>query len=309
MMVARNERVIDLNELPAACCDATAIFIDERGQEVCKHCGMVHGHEYVGQDRRAYSKEERDARCHSAPMVRFPCTAITLHDINVFMETAVQRARMAYLRKIHYQTVKRGDFQNRAEIARVCMELGLSDVMKADVERIYTRARGMKLAHYGMASMIAASAMAAARLHGVPVMLADLAPVLPRGKDGKHFLDQTYHKIVRIALPAMRLKLPPVNIRLLLHYRAARLRVGPAIEYEAVELARSLDKGSKLVLQGKSPDAIVAGLLYYTMINDGSNVTQEKIARACNVTEVTLRHVVQVLDPPAKQGQGKERGK
>jgi transcription initiation factor TFIIIB Brf1 subunit/transcription initiation factor TFIIB len=100
--------------------------------------------------------------------------------------------------------------------------------------------------------------------------------------------------VKREVLPALHVPLPPVLIQALVQRRAGEMKLPWDHVTRLLVAGYTLDNRKlPTVLVGKSPLAIVAALVYLEV----PKMTQLEIAKACGVTEVSIRNLVKIVEP------------
>lgn len=284
------------------CCEKPAIFVDAHGIVICRNCGMVIEQELVMHERRAYSITEINERRHAKPMVKNVFTTFSLNPLsrdarNTNGEQHAQLCRMLALQ--HYTSI-RATRQDWSLMRKICSELQYPEWILNDSMRIYLKVRETKLAKGGiMSCFIAASIMAAARIHGVPCMFHDVSGLINMAsKEGSlHGVYCAYYKIKGKVLPLLNMQIRPLNYALLLHRRAMQMKIQPDMVRAALKFIQEMDIALLNKVRSKTPDGVIAAIIYIVHGLSNKRMTQIEVATACNVTEVTVRNIAKVLLP------------
>jgi transcription initiation factor TFIIIB Brf1 subunit/transcription initiation factor TFIIB len=280
----------EIIEQPAVCCENPFLFLADTGEWVCRNCGMIKETEIVTDtaERRAYTEEDRRKRYHIAPLS-------DNMDLQSFYHWHCAEDTTKYRRMAHLQA-QTMPYRYRSKIFKDiqarCTRYGLSRPICMLAFTIADKAQKMKFMRgSSIDRLVRCSIYFAARIHGRATTMRDFGI---RGGERSH--NSIFSKIRFIVLPALNLKVPPVQFKNLLFTRVIAgdlpMNVGiKAFDYWNVIKALEPDFGS-----GKMPDGIIAALLYHMLDEEGmigrtqyGDWTQKTVSEICHVTEVTLR--------------------
>lgn len=269
-----------------------------RGETVCERCGLVltEGEIDHGPEWRAFNPEQREERSRTGPG-----RTIMRHDMGLGTQigsakdvkgedrSKVYRMRRYHRRATYRPGQDRETIRALSEIERLAGNLGLPDEAAETAAQIYRRARKENFLHgRSVEGTAAASIYAASRMQQVPRPLDDIEEEAQReGKD----VARTYRKLCQ----ALELPVPITTPRDLLPSFASRLELPPRIEQRAIDLIGATDQEA---LTGKNPASVAAAALYRAARELGDHRTQEAVAEAAGVTEVTVRARLKDLADP-----------
>ncbi|MDK2907954.1 MAG: transcription initiation factor [Candidatus Woesearchaeota archaeon] len=274
-------------------CGSVNLFYNkERGEIICKDCGLVIEDKMIdfSQEWRDFEDDDKGGvKRGGAPMTytqydRGLGTEIgRKSDISKFSSKA--RNKFFRLRKWQYRistAIERNLKLALAELKRVSSYLKLPASVEEEAARIYTQAvqRGLVRGR-SMESVVAGSLYAACRRHEVPRTLDELSEA--SGIDKKE-IGRTYRFITR----ELEIKILPSNPVDYLARFVSSLKLSPETQSLAVEV---LNKAQKAELtSGRGPTGIAAAALYVAALINGEKRTQREVADVAGVTEVTIRN-------------------
>ena len=211
---------------------------------------------------------------------------------------------MFRMQRINNQAIPRGYKRDRLYLENIARLLNFQKWVIEDAFRIYSAVRKCHLSIGGiLQDYVFACLLAAARVNGVPCSLVDFTLAVQdsnvvdsqatrKGSLGsRRNIRRAYQKIVAI-LPSMHMRVKPLSLVDLLHVRAISLGITSRVERQCVAMITRARKTRASELAGKAPDSIIAATLY---VCSKGELTQEMIAKACHVTEVTLRHLARKM--------------
>lgn len=132
-----------------------------------------------------------------------------------------------------------------------------------------------------IAAMVAASLYAACRFTKIPRTLKEIAEA--RLRDQKE-IARAYRMIVR----NLKMKMPIDNPLDYVTKIAEKAGVSSDVEGLAIKVIR--DAKNKHATMGKDPSGLAAAALYIASKIKKENITQSRLARAADLTEVTIRN-------------------
>jgi len=269
------------------------------GEVVCTACGLVIGPTYyTGQDWRAYTPEETQARARTGPPVTvmladggMTCVGFAgsppLWDGRGHLIPARRRADVIRMAGWQYRC-RPGRASLAAvlrEVDRLGAQMHLGPATKAAAARLARRALGAGIAvGRSIDTVAAASVYLTLRLLRHPVTYAQVAEVSsePLRRIGV---------VSRLMQERLGLRLPPVRPADYVDAVASRLGMSPAV----VRLAREMAELVADRTAGAAPTAVAAAAVYVAGIRCGEKRRQRDVARAARVTDVTLRRMQNVI--------------
>jgi len=288
----------------------TVIIDPESGEIICSNCGMVISDKVQDMSRpewRVFSAEEVNDRCRTgAP------TSLARHDRGLY--TIIGRTDKDgaghKLGASTYSTIKRlrvWDFRTQSRTATAINlmhafneldvlsdKLALPDAAVEKTAYIYRKAQRRGLVRgRSINALLAASAYIACREIGIPRSLRDIASASNIKR--KHLA-----KAYRLLLIELDLKVPLVDQMKCIAKVANIANLSEKTKRQAISIMNEVRKDEILLSAGKNPMGFAATILYVSSINIGENITQNDIAQAAGVTEVTLRNRLKDLKSKLK---------
>jgi len=289
----------------------TVIIDPESGEIICSNCGMVISDKVQDMSRpewRAFSAEEVNDRCRTgAP------TSLARHDRGLYTIIGKTDKDGAghKLDASTYSTIKSlraWDFRTQSRTATAINfiqafnaldvltdKLALPDAVVEKTAYIYRKVQKRGLVRgRTITALLAASAYIACREIGIPRSLRDIASASNIKR--KHLA-----KAYRLLLVELDLKVPLVDQMKCIAKVANIANLSEKTKRQAISIMNEVRKDETLLLSdGKNPMGFAATILYLSSINIGENITQNDIAQAAGVTEVTLRNRLKDLKSKLK---------
>ncbi len=273
------------------CGSINLIFNKERGEVICKDCGLVVEEKMIdfSHEWREFEQEASKMRRAGAPMT------YTKHDMG--MGTSIGKTadlyqlrgkdRDKYFRLKKWQhristAIERNLKLALAELKRVSSYLKLPESVEEESARIYTLAvqRGLVRGR-SMESVVAGALYAACRRHEVPRTLDELSEA--SGIDKKE-IGRTYRFITR----ELGIRILPSNPVDYIPRFASALKLSAESQSKAVEILEMAQKAE--LTSGRGPTGIAAASLYVAALMNNEKRTQREVADVAGVTEVTIRN-------------------
>jgi len=298
--VKKNSTYKNIQRCPE--CGGKNIIIDHtRGDTICADCGLVINDDLLideGPEWRSFtSEEERErSRVGSPTTYLLPdkglSTSIGKTNRDIFGQpfqpknrAQIYRLRKLQIRTIVYDSVAKNLSKALPEISRVASQLGISRNVQKTAAMIYRKAvkkglvRGRKIE-----TMATAAIYLACRLHRIPRSLDDFEEVA---------LDKNLRYCVRIMLRNLNLQFPRAKAKDFIPGLANQLDMSIEAQKKAIEIIEAIEELG--IGGGKSPIGLAAAALYIASILTGLRRTQKEIAKAANITEVTIRNRYQEI--------------
>ena len=173
-------------------------------------------------------------------------------------------------------------------------KLALPDAVVEKTAYIYRKAQRRGLVRgRSINALLAASAYIACREMEIPRTLRDIAAASNIKR--KHLA-----KAYRLLLIELDLKVPLVDQMKCIAKVANKANLSEKTKRQAISIMNEVRKDEILLSAGKNPMGFAATILYLSCINTGENITQNDIAQAAGVTEVTLRNRLKDLKSKLK---------
>ncbi|MBW2999660.1 transcription initiation factor IIB [Candidatus Woesearchaeota archaeon] len=284
--------MVDFVKKCPECAGINLFWNRDKGEVICKDCGLVVEDKMVDFDQEWREFESEDAekrRRTGAPMT------YTQYDQGLGTEVG-QKADLSKLaskdknkffrlRKWQYRistAIERNLKLALAELKRVSSYLKLPKMVEEEAARIYTLAvqRGLVRGR-SMESVVSGSLYAACRRHDVPRTLDELSEA--SGIEKKE-VGRTYRFVTR----ELGITILPSNPADYIARFASSLKLSAETQSRAIEILESAQKAE--LTSGRGPTGIAAAALYVSALIHGEKRTQREVADVAGVTEVTIRN-------------------
>lgn len=296
-------------------CGSTKLVYDyTRGDVICAVCGYVISEREIdlGPEWRAFTAEERERRSRvGAPLTRLTPDSLST-DIDWRSKDAAGREiglrkkiEMLRLRKWHVRarvqsSIERNLSQAAIELERLGAQLGLPKRILDRALEIYRRALETSLVRgRSIESVMAAAVYAACREMRIPRTLDEISKFT---RAGRKDVARCYRLLVREAT----LKVPLPSAVDFVPRIGAILNLSASTVRKAIDILKRAQRTG--LTAGKDPAGLAAAAIYIAAMMQGEMRTQKEVARAAQVTEVTVRNrykeLVKKLDIrlPIKKG-------
>jgi transcription initiation factor TFIIB len=278
-------------------CGSTNLVVDsEMGEYVCGRCGLVIEENIPNQEAewRAFTPQERASRARAGTPTNFSHYDKGLSTVIRVEKDALGRplspkVRQQMWRLRRWQTRSKIHASQSRNLMLAMSELQrLSDIlhMPSSVHDmaaiIYRKALNEGLVRgRSIGGMIAGALYAAVRFTKVPRTLKEIAEASQRtGKE----IARSYSVIVR----NLDMKMPIDDPTDYITKVAEKAKVSSDVEGLAIKLIKEAKKN--FATTGKDPSGLAAAILYLSAKMLKEKVTQAQLAKAANVTEVTVRN-------------------
>lgn len=264
----------------------------EKGEVICKDCGLVVEDKMVDFTREWREIEGEDAqkrRRTGAPMTYTQFDQGLGTEVgqkaDLFQLGGKDRNKFFRLRKWQYRistAIERNLKLALAELKRVASYLKLPSSVEEEAARIYTLAvqRGLVRGR-SMESVVAGALYAACRRHEVPRTLDELSEA---SNIEKKEIGRTYRFITR----ELGITVLPSNPADYIARFASSLNLSAETQSKAIEILEQAQKAE--LTSGRGPTGIAAASLYVSALIHGEKRTQREVADVAGVTEVTIRN-------------------
>lgn len=288
-----------LSTVEAKCpeCGSAEVVMDrETGETVCGACGLVVGEGMMdrGPDWRASSQEERDEKMRVGPPIDVTHydkglpTMIKVDEdafgrpLSPEVRQQMWRLRRWNLRARLHTSASRNLAKAMAELELLSDKLSLPPFVRETAAVIYRRALGENLVQgRSIAAIVAASIFAACRIHRTSKTLREVAHVSTRR-------EKEIFRSYRLILRSLGLDIPldgPLD-----HVSKIAERAGVSGEVQGLAVRILQEAREKRAVGGKDPTGLAAAALYVAGLLRGEKMSQKDIARAADLTEVTIRN-------------------
>lgn len=278
-------------------CGGTKLIYDPtRGEIICAECGYVIREREIdrGPEWRAFTPEEREKRSRvGAPITRLTPDSLstdidwrskdaTGREIGLKKKIEMLRLRKWHIRARVQSSIERNLSQASIELERLGSQLGLPQYAMDRALEIYKKAleTGMVRGR-SIESVMAAAVYAACREKKIPRSLDEIAKYT---RAGRKDVARCYRLLVRET--QVKVPLPsPIDFA---------PRIGELLKLSTQTIKKAIEilkKAQEMGLTaGKDPAGLAAAAIYIAALLSGEVRTQKEVARAAQVTEVTVRN-------------------
>lgn len=265
-------------------CEGTIMFIKEKGEDVCRQCGLIMNErqvDYSHSGKRAYTNQEKNNREQTgAPIsILLPDMGLsTVIDTQKITNPDLKRAAK-WNTRITWQ--KRNLLIATTELKRISSNLSLPNHVKKEGMRLYIGAFKRKLLRgRSINAMVAACLYVACRQKGIPRTLQEIleeASVSPKD----------VRRSISILMKEFKLKTQITDPVALIPRYVTDL----GLDSEIVALTSKILTAyvSNFPISGIDPKGLCAGAIYIACKLRNIELTQLQIADSIGITEVTLR--------------------
>lgn len=278
------------------CRSPTLVTDGNNGEVVCSQCGLVIVENILNQapEWRAFTLEEQRSKSRAGAPIRYSHFDKGLHttiqgskDAAGHPLSAKAKRRAWRLRKwqnrsrIH-DSRNRNLIQAMNELQILSEKLHVSFSIKELAAIIYRKALEENLTRgRTIAAIVAAAMYVAFRFTKTPKTLNDIVEVSARSRGE---VSRAYRLIVR----TLKIEMPSHDPLSYVSRIAEKAKISGKAQGVAVKILRKAKR--KRVTVGKDPAGVAAAVLYIACQLEGENVTQNEIAEAAGITEVTIRN-------------------
>ena len=207
--------------------------------------------------------------------------------IDAIMRSTMERLRTWDTRTQTHSPTDRSLRQAFFQLDVLKDKLGLSNTVIEKTAYIYRKAQERGLVRgRTISGILSAAIYIACRELGTPRTLKDIAA------DSNVKLNEVARSY-RLLYFELDLKIPIVNLLKCIARVANKANLSERTKRQAAEIMNNVTK--REISAGKDPMGLAASMLYLSSLNTGENITQNNIAKAAGVTEVTLRNRVKDL--------------
>jgi transcription initiation factor TFIIB len=266
------------------------------GEYVCSRCGLVVEENIPNQEAewRAFTPQERDSRARAGTPINYSHYDKGLSTVIRVEKDALGRPlspqvkqKMWRLRRWHtrskvHASQSRNLMLAMSELQRLAEILQMPSSVQDMAAIIYRKALNEGLVRgRSIGGMVAGSLYAAVRFAKLPRTLKEISEASQRNQKE---IARSYSVIVR----NLDMKMPiddPIDY---VSKVAEKAKVSNEVEALAINLIGQARK--QYATTGKDPSGLAAAILYLSARMLKEKVTQARLAKAANVTEVTVRN-------------------
>jgi transcription initiation factor TFIIB len=278
-------------------CGSTDLILDpEMGEYVCRRCGLVIEEDIPTHEAewRAFTPQERDARARAGSPTDYShydkglSTVIRVEKdasgrpLSPKVKQQMWRLRRWQTRSKVHASQSRNLMLAMSELQRLSEILHMPSSVQDMAAIVYRKALNEGLVRgRSIGGMVAGSLYAAVRSTKVPRTLKEIAEASQRTQKE---IARSYSVIVR----NLDMKMPIDDPTYYVTKVAEKAKVSSDVEGLAINLMKEAKRN--YATTGKDPSGLAAAILYLSAKMLKEKVTQAQLAKAANVTEVTVRN-------------------
>ncbi|RLF10509.1 MAG: transcription initiation factor IIB [Thermoprotei archaeon] len=269
----------------------------ERGELTCLNCGLVLVDKIIdrGPEWRAFTPEEKERRGRVGPPVSSPLTDKDLTTVIEWMGKDASGRRLEPKKMLEVLRWRRWQIRSRvqssldrnlqqaaAHLDRISFYVNLPANVREEAINVYRRAVDVGLVRgRSIESIMAASIYAACRKLKVPRTLEEIAQYTKAGR-------KDVARCYRLLLRHIQLGVPIADAVDFVPRIGAELGLSGMLQRRAIEIISEARKRG--ITAGKDPAGLAAAAIYIASLQTDERKTQKEIAKAAQVTEVTVRN-------------------
>ncbi len=278
--------VVEL-ELPAIICPECSgylIEVHKVGETVCHHCGLVIYEREIDTthcDVRAFSNQDKERKWHNGSPISSLVADISLSTVieksKIFNEDLKRAARWDM--QIGWE--RRNLLIAIMELKRIACHLRIPNYIQKAVVKIYKRAtKSGLLRGRSIKGILTACLYYIIKEVNLPITLKELT-------DESSVSSKVLNKSFKVLINELKLRPNILNPVLLIPKYINRLKLGPEIERQSIEIIENYIKFKSF--SGKDPKGLCAGTIYFISKLKNKGLTQKEVSAVTGVTQVTLR--------------------
>jgi transcription initiation factor TFIIB len=277
----------------------------ESGEVICGNCGMVISdkiQDIIHSERRTFGSEEvsnNGSRRTGSP------TSLAKHDmglstiigrinkdaagnkLDVITSSNMSRLRTWDIRTQYHTSTKKNLVVAFNELDMLKDKLGLSDATVEKTAYIYRKAQARRLVRgKSITAFVTAAVYASCREMGIPWTLKDIAAA-------SNLKRKDIARSYRVIISELELKIPNADPMKCIAKVANNANLTEKTKRKAMSIMNDLTTTENEILllsAGKKPMGLAATVLYLSSLKTGEDTTQNQMADAAGVTEVTIRN-------------------
>lgn len=275
-------------------CNSNQIMVDdEKGETICRDCGMVITERTVEADNSG--AQQTGETTHNSGQI-----SLSIHDMGLTTDISndykdnsgktIPKASQAMTNTLK-KTNKRLKVSNNMEknlrhammeLHKLTDKLSITDIVKEDAAKIYRDVlQKNMLRGRSIMTMIAASLYVACRMTYTPKTLSEISA-------SSNIKKIDIAKCYRLIIRDLDLKIPLIEIKTCNNKIGNKLKLPEYIKRRSMEILNALDNNTEI--SGKDPMGICAATLYKACVENNIEVNQRQFAQASGVTDVTVRN-------------------
>ncbi|MEK0376735.1 MAG: transcription initiation factor IIB [Nitrosopumilus sp.] len=276
-----------------SCIHLTSLFDDNTGEQICRKCGQVLVQNMVDSSYDGFNEDFKNSRTG-------PKISITMHDgglstiigksnfdssgkaVSYGMRGALNRMRMWDSRSKSHSSAQRNLTIALVEMNKLKEKLSLSDAIIERAAYFYRKASEKNLIRgRTVKGIVGACIYAACRDLGTTRTIIEISKCM---QEKRNIIAKSYRLLFR----QLSLEVPvPDSTSSIIRF-SNNLELPEKVKRDAIFILDILKENQ--VVAGKKPDAVAATVVYMACIKNNQNMSQQKISRISDITNVTIRN-------------------
>jgi len=272
----------------------------ESSEVVCSNCGMISSDkiQYTNRpDRHSFSPEQmshnRSRTGFHASLDRHDRGLYTIigrankdaagHTLDAITSSNMARLRMWNTRTQHHSSTDRNLVLAFNDLVILKDKLGLSNTAVEKTDYIYRKALARGLVRgRSIAALLTASIYLACREMGIPRTVKDIT-------EASNIKQKHLAKAYRLLVSEFGYKVPLADPMKCIAKVANKANLTENTKRQAIRIMNQV-REKQILSAGKDPMGLAATVLYLSCLKTGQDKTQNQMAQAAGVTEVTIRN-------------------
>jgi transcription initiation factor TFIIB len=302
----KNNIITTTTTVCSMCKRSNSIVTDEEsGEVICSNCGMVISDKIQDinhAERRAFSSEEMSnngSRRTGSPtsLAKYDMGLSTIigrinkdaagNKLDAITSSNMSRLRTWDIRTQYHTSTKKNLALAFNGLDVMKDKLGLSDAAVEKTAYIYRKAQARGLVRgKSITAFLTAAVYASCREMEIPWTLKDIAAA---SNINRKDIARNY----RMLLFELELKIPNADPMKCIAKVANKANLTENTKRQAISIMKEVIE--KQISAGKKPMGLAATVLYLSSLKTGEDTTQNQMADAAGVTEVTVRNLLREL--------------
>ena len=276
-----------------SCIHLTSLFDDNTGEQICRKCGQILDNNMVDFSYDGFDEDFKNSRTG-------PKISITMHDgglstiigrsnfdssgkaVSYGMKGALNRMRMWDSRSKSHGSAHKNLLVALLEINKLKEKMSLSDAIIERAAYFYRKASEKKLIRgRTVEGIVGACIYAACRDLGTTRTIIEISKCM---EERRNIIAKSY----RLLFQQLSLEVPvPDSTSSIIRF-SNNLELPEKVKRDAIFILDTLKENK--VVAGKKPDAVAATVVYMACIKNNENISQHKISKISDITNVTIRN-------------------
>lgn len=278
------------------CYHLTRVSDESVGEEICKACGQVMDQNMVDYSHDVFAKDFQDTRTGPKITNRIHDGGLSTvmgksnydssgNPIPYKLRGSMNRMRLWDSRSKTKNTANRNLVVALLEISKLKEKMSLSDAIVERSAYFYRKALEKKLIRgRTVKGIVGACIYAACRDLGTTRTIIEISKCM---EERRNIIAKSY----RLLFQQLSLEVPvPDSTSSIIRF-SNNLELPEKVKRDAIFILDILKENK--VVAGKKPDAVAATVVYMACIKNNESMSQQKISRISDITNVTIRNRLQ----------------